>query len=317
MIVRDEAAVLARCLQSVRGVADEIVVVDTGSTDATISIAREYGATVGVHQWRDHFAAARNMSLSMATKRWILWMDADDELDPESVENVRYLKAREETAAYRFMVRNVDAEGGASLGITTFAQLRMFPRHKDVRFRGAVVQREGNDVALEGRLHEQVTFDIKRLGIPVYRCSDVWVNHHGYKEEAHNIQKLFRNNRLRLIEMGYPEGTRFYTFQTSQGYLCLYAPNTLSVWRRMVMVAAVDPFEHGWPVDVEVMKRILRGRGEQLGAEADRSRLGTAIDIQKTAANLAYCRAEYPAPPALSMLDALEAAIDMKIKEVA
>jgi tetratricopeptide (TPR) repeat protein len=80
MIVRDEQESLPRCLESVRRLADEIIIVDTGSQDATVDIARRLGAQVHGFPWCDDFSAARNESLRHATSDWILVLDADDEL---------------------------------------------------------------------------------------------------------------------------------------------------------------------------------------------------------------------------------------------
>jgi hypothetical protein len=80
LIVRDEAEMLPDCLESIRGVADEIIVVDTGSTDDTPTIALRAGARVSRVQWCDDFAAARNVALDQAQGRWILQIDADERL---------------------------------------------------------------------------------------------------------------------------------------------------------------------------------------------------------------------------------------------
>ena len=85
MIVLDEEKMLPRCLKSVESVADELIVVDTGSKDNTISIAKDFGAKVYYFKWRDDFAAARNESLKHATGDWILQMDADEELLANSI----------------------------------------------------------------------------------------------------------------------------------------------------------------------------------------------------------------------------------------
>lgn len=81
MIVRDEEATLARCLESVGSAVEEIVIVDTGSTDATKDIARRFTDRVVDFAWQDDFALARNFAFSLATKDFILWLDADDVLD--------------------------------------------------------------------------------------------------------------------------------------------------------------------------------------------------------------------------------------------
>lgn len=80
MIVKDKEAVIERCLQTIRPLVDEIVVVDTGSADATKHLAGRYTDQVYDFQWIDDFSAARNFSFSFATKEYILWLDADDTL---------------------------------------------------------------------------------------------------------------------------------------------------------------------------------------------------------------------------------------------
>src|SRR5262249_7770815 len=84
LITRDEEAFLARCLNSIRSVADQIVVVDTGSQDRTIQIAQQFGAEVYHFPWCDDFAAARNTALEHATGDWVLILDADEELIPQA-----------------------------------------------------------------------------------------------------------------------------------------------------------------------------------------------------------------------------------------
>lgn len=79
-IVKNESANLARCLESIKPYVDEIVLVDTGSTDDTIAIAQQYGATIGHFEWCNDFAAARNHALSLVTGDWVLVLDADEEL---------------------------------------------------------------------------------------------------------------------------------------------------------------------------------------------------------------------------------------------
>ena len=83
MIVKNEETSLARCLDSVQGIADEIVIVDTGSTDLTRQIAAEYTDCIFDFEWVDDFAAARNFAFDQASCEYILWLDADDVFEPE------------------------------------------------------------------------------------------------------------------------------------------------------------------------------------------------------------------------------------------
>ena len=94
MIVRNEEARLAQCLESVRDAVDEIVILDTGSTDETRAIARRYTERVYDYGWEDDFARARNASFSLAQMPFILWLDADDVLDPMEKEKLIRLKSR-------------------------------------------------------------------------------------------------------------------------------------------------------------------------------------------------------------------------------
>src|SRR5262245_13210477 len=104
MIVRDEEAKLGRCLDSAKDNVDEIAIVDTGSSDDTISIAKSYGARVSEIVWPDAFHIARNASLDMVETEWVLWLDADEWLDPASAPLLREAIRNEKAFAY-FLAR--------------------------------------------------------------------------------------------------------------------------------------------------------------------------------------------------------------------
>ena len=91
MIVKDEAEQLDQCLASITEIADELIIVDTGSTDHSPEICRHYGAKVVFYEWADHFADARNYGLQFATCEWILWLDADEVLDGKKTNLRQYL----------------------------------------------------------------------------------------------------------------------------------------------------------------------------------------------------------------------------------
>ena len=80
MMVKNEEAFLPRCLESIKDVVDEIIVVDTGSTDRTAEIAKSYGAKVYHHPWENNFSKHRNQSISYATGDWIFILDGDEEV---------------------------------------------------------------------------------------------------------------------------------------------------------------------------------------------------------------------------------------------
>lgn len=92
MIVKNEEDVIARCLDSAKDIADEIIIVDTGSSDKTKEIAKNYTSKIYDFKWIDDFSAARNYSFSKASKEYILWLDADDIILKEDVEKFKRLK---------------------------------------------------------------------------------------------------------------------------------------------------------------------------------------------------------------------------------
>ncbi len=168
MIVKDAAEDLERCLASVASAVDEIVVVDTGSTDSTIATARRHGARVAEVAWDDDFAAVRNESLAMATGEWILWMDADDYLLPADRDKVARVRRLKPDRALYFSLVNEGADR------TSFRQIKMFPNNPEIRF--------------ERPVHETVLPAINRLGLAT-AVTDVEVKHTGYSDPASTRRK--------------------------------------------------------------------------------------------------------------------------------
>jgi tetratricopeptide (TPR) repeat protein len=188
MIVRDEEANIAECLDSVRDLVDEIIVVDTGSTDRTPELAVARGARVVPFAWRDDFAAARNAGLDAATGDWIFWLDADERLGPVNRGRARRLFAglRDENAAY--MMRQLSPSSDATGATTAVDQLRLFRNRTDVRW--------------EYRIHEQILLSVRRTGATV-RPTDVVIDHRGYYDASTRDRKLRRNTRL--LELAHRE----------------------------------------------------------------------------------------------------------------
>ncbi|MFM7790363.1 MAG: glycosyltransferase family 2 protein, partial [Microcystis panniformis] len=109
MIVKNEAENLRRCLDSVKGVVDEMIVMDTGSTDDTIAIAKSYGAIVPSYDWRGNFSEARNKALKYVTCDWILVLDADEELNPAIVPKMRRAMEKEENLVINLIRHEIGA----------------------------------------------------------------------------------------------------------------------------------------------------------------------------------------------------------------
>ena len=106
MIVKNEALYLARCLDSVQDMVDEIIIVDTGSTDNTVEIAQRYQATIVSHHWQHNFSLARNTSLAHATGDWILVLDADETLERMTSERLWQLISQTSADGIQCIVRS-------------------------------------------------------------------------------------------------------------------------------------------------------------------------------------------------------------------
>ena len=137
MIVKDEQAVLGRCLDSVQGIVDEIIVVDTGSSDCTKEIAAAYGK-VQDFEWCDDFSAARNFSFAQATLDYILWLDADDVIEPEDRKRFMQLKSELDGTADMVMLPYHTAFDAQGKAVFTYYRERLLRREAGFRWQGAV-----------------------------------------------------------------------------------------------------------------------------------------------------------------------------------
>jgi tetratricopeptide (TPR) repeat protein len=170
IIVRDEADHLRRCLTSIADWVDQIVVVDTGSSDDSVAVARRFGATLGHFPWAGDFAAARNRSLDLAEGRWVLYIDADEVVDRVDRTDV-HAELREHDAAVSLRVwfRSRPA-------FSPYREFRLWKHRSDIRF--------------VGRIHETMVPDIQRVShaesAPIEDSSLVRLTHYGYEGDQTN-----------------------------------------------------------------------------------------------------------------------------------
>jgi glycosyltransferase involved in cell wall biosynthesis/Flp pilus assembly protein TadD len=208
MIVRNEEHNLPACLESVVDLVEEIVIVDTGSTDATKVVAARFGAKVFDFPWIDNFAAARNESLRHATCPWILWLDADDRLDEENRGKIRTLLAslKDDNSAYIMKCRCLPDSSGVE---TVVDHLRLFRNRPDVRWMF--------------RVHEQILPAVKASGAE-RRRADVTIHHTGYQDASLRNRKLQRDLRLLRLEQAEQPDHAFTLFNLGQIYKELDQP---------------------------------------------------------------------------------------------
>lgn len=138
MMVKNEEEMLPRCLESIRGRVDEIVVVDTGSTDRTVEIARSFGARVYHHPWQNDFSLHRNQSISYASGSWIFIIDADEEYRPSSCASLREETALAETKGFDTLVLRVENSLQEGKENVCSDSIRVFRRNGRIRYEGIV-----------------------------------------------------------------------------------------------------------------------------------------------------------------------------------
>lgn len=237
MIVKNEQAGLGACLNAAKSMVDEIIVVDTGSTDRTRDVARIFGARTVEFPWCRDFAAARNVSLEHARGRWILILDADETIAAQDQEKIRNLVAQhhDRPAAFSITTRNYTHRANAvgwhsndgryagyesGMGWFPSKKIRLFPRHETHRFRYPV--------------HEMVEPALREAGLPMVDCA-IPVHHYGHLNEAKNRQKAkayFDLGYAKLDQMGDdPAAIRELAVQAGQ---LEYWAESLTLWERLL-----------------------------------------------------------------------------------
>jgi len=178
MIVKNEEKYLPLILGDIQGLWDELIIVDTGSTDNTIEIAQKFGARIVSQPWTDDFSAARNRSKDEATAAWILWLDADDRMEAAHVKQLQSLKHTfNEGYVYGLPVVSTMADGSHD----PFLQVRLFPNDPRLRF--------------ENRIHESISQSVKKYGFKG-ACLPIQIIHTGYENPEHLSLKIQRNMLL-------------------------------------------------------------------------------------------------------------------------
>ncbi|MCX7884944.1 MAG: glycosyltransferase [Caloramator sp.] len=185
MIVKNEEENIKRCLESIYDIVDEIIIVDTGSTDRTIDIAKEYNAKIYNFQWNENFSDARNLSLEMASGDWILIMDADDEFEREDKDKLINLTKNENVNAYFLQTLSYVGEN-KGLDIIMNLNIRLIRNKMGYRFNGAI--------------HEQIKpGDIDKDRKDAIKVEDVRFYHYGYLNKTVK-DKDKRKRNMEIIE---------------------------------------------------------------------------------------------------------------------
>jgi glycosyltransferase involved in cell wall biosynthesis len=232
MIAKNCNAALQTCLKSVRSWVDEVVMVDTGSTDDSPQIAVSFGAEVVHFPWCDDFAAARNESLRYARGDWIFWIDADETIDAENGRKLRTLataSSDDSPMAYTMRQRSRGPSIDGQADEIAIDQVRMFRNRPSLRF--------------DRRIHEQIMSAVLRMGGRI-AATDIVIEHSGYSDAECRRLKYERDLRLLELELAERPNDPFTLFNLgmTQGGLQKYEP-AIRALKRCVSVAVGDePF---------------------------------------------------------------------------
>ena len=181
VITKNEEENIGTWLASMKKIADEMIVVDTGSTDRTVEMAKEAGARVFHHTWQNDFAAAKNAALEKAEGDWILFLDADEYFSPQTLPKVRPL------------LEKVEASPKPIVGV--ICRLINIDKDQDNRFMGAIFQlrifRNSRDLRYEGKIHEHIV-DVRREEHEMFATPELVIFHTGYS--LHLVRKKLERN---------------------------------------------------------------------------------------------------------------------------
>lgn len=220
IITKDEEKNIARCLKSVEGLVNEIILVDTGSTDGTIEIAKTLNANVFEHRIVPFsFAKARNYALNRAFGSWILTMDADEELPQESIPKIEKIIETDNREGYICNLFNFLPEGESG----HFKSIRLFKSNPEARY--------------IRRCHEEISFSLYKLKYKIVE-SGIKIIHHGYNATKDVLNQKAKRNLELLSEM-YQKNPHWLTaYQIGQSYIAL---EKNIIGKQYLRIAVKDP----------------------------------------------------------------------------
>ena len=228
MIARDSSRTIHAALSSVRPWVDEMIVLDTGSTDNTVSIAESCGAAVHHIAWDDSFSAARNQSINHASGEWVFWMDSDDTISASQGEKLKELASRRHSPSTMGFVLQVhcpaDPQRMIYSSATVVDHVKMFRNLPAIRF--------------SGRIHEQVLGSIRRLG-GIVEWTDIAILHSGSDQTPEGrVRKQSRDLRLLELEAGDNPDNTFTLFNLGMTLLdCGEAEQALCALARSLQLS--------------------------------------------------------------------------------
>ena len=210
LIVKNEEKVLGNCLGSVEGIADEIIVVDTGSTDATKEVAQRFGARVCDFEWIYDFSAARNYSFAQARMDYIMWLDADDVLLPEDRTKLLALKQNFDTTldAVTMMYNyNFDETGNVT---ETARRIRLARRSMNFTWKGYVHEDLSPDTTYRYLDSDIIVTHNKLEAGPSHRNIEIYEKHMREGHELRSIDLFQYALEMEAVNQGFEKAIEYY-----------------------------------------------------------------------------------------------------------
>ncbi len=202
LIVKNEEQRLPQCLESLLSLADEIIVVDTGSLDRTVAIAKKYQARVFHFAWCDDFSQARNYAIAQAKGKWILVIDADEVLEQSAIAILQEVLQREDCLAVNLLRSEIDAKQAPYSLV-----LRLFRNHPAIKFTG--LYHESIDQSVVALQAQEPHWQVLNVEIPVllhygYTDSEIQLKHkyEFAKQLMHKHLEAFPNDSYMLNKLG-------------------------------------------------------------------------------------------------------------------
>ena len=203
MIVKNEEQNLPNCLNSVKDIADEIVIVDTGSFDSSKEIAKKFNAKIYDFEWVNDFSSARNFALSKSSGEWILYLDADEWLEEKSRNELLRIIQSDKKSAVKCTVNSFDDFNNSPVSMR---YTRLFTNDPAVKF--------------EGKVHEQIDRSLQILNYENIE-SNIIINHSGYNVPKEQLREKAIRNLAMLFEEYAETENPYYAYQIANSYVII------------------------------------------------------------------------------------------------
>ncbi|MGL4772214.1 MAG: tetratricopeptide repeat-containing glycosyltransferase family 2 protein [Clostridium sp.] len=204
LIVKNEEKFLKKCLDSIKKFADEIVVVDTGSTDSTMEIAKSYGVKLIEHAWNNDFSEVRNISIENATMDWILFVDADEEIPTKDGEAIKILINEPKNSFFEgYYLRLVNIVDEQTIGDAIV--FRLFRNREQYRF--------------VGKMHEQIINSVQsKKGPDSIGSTGIRILHYGYDPKLSDQDGKCERNINLLLNYAEKDKDGYYYYALGNEY---------------------------------------------------------------------------------------------------